>query len=62
MTIYGYARCSTDETKQNIDRQIRELKELGATRENIYLEYESGTKVDRVELNRLLQTVQKEMQ
>ena len=57
MTIYGYARCSTDETKQNIDRQIRELKELGATRENIYLEYESGTKVDRVELNRLLEAV-----
>ena len=44
MTIYGYARCSTDETKQNIDRQIKELKELGATKETIYLEYESGTK------------------
>lgn len=54
MTIYGYARCSTDEGKQNIDRQVRELKELGATKETIYLEYESGTKVDRVELNKLL--------
>ena len=58
MTIYGYARCSTDETKQNIDRQIKELKELGATKETIYLEYESGTKINRVELNRLLEQVQ----
>lgn len=58
MTIYGYARCSTDETKQNIDRQIKELKELGATKETIYLEYESGTKINRVELNRLLEKVQ----
>ena len=57
MTIYGYARCSTDETKQQIDRQVRELKELGATKETIYLEYESGTKIARVELNRLLEKV-----
>ena len=55
--IYGYARCSTDETKQNIDRQIRELIELGATKETIYLEYESGTKTDRVELGKLLKAV-----
>ena len=59
MTIYGYARCSTDETKQNIERQIKELKELGATKETIYLEYESGTKIDRVQLNRLLERVKK---
>lgn len=58
MKIYGYARCSTDETKQNIDRQTRELKDMGAIRENIYLEYESGTKVDRVELQKLLNIVQ----
>lgn len=55
--IYGYARCSTDETKQNIDRQFRELIELGATKETIYLEYESGTKEDRVELGKLLKNV-----
>ncbi|HCQ5694844.1 TPA: recombinase family protein [Clostridioides difficile] len=55
--IYGYARCSTDETKQNIDRQLKELKALGATKETIYLEYESGTKLDRVELKRLLEVV-----
>ena len=57
--IYGYARCSTDETKQNIDRQVREIMELGATKETIYLEYESGTKTDRVELNKLLNVIKK---
>ena len=55
--IYGYARCSTNEEMQDINRQIRELKQLGVTDENIYFEYESGTKTNRVELNRLLNTV-----
>lgn len=60
MTTYGYARCSTDENKQDINRQKRELKALGCVDEqNIYWEYESGTKVDRVELNRLLDQVKK---
>ena len=26
--IYGYARCSTNESKQDINRQIKELKEV----------------------------------
>ena len=56
--IYGYARCSTNEKKQDIQRQVKELKELGATDETIYTEYESGTKANRVELKRLLDTVQ----
>lgn len=55
--IYGYARCSTDEKQQDITRQTKELKAGGATDATIYLEYQSGTKVDRVELNRLLNTV-----
>lgn len=38
--IYGYARCSTNEKKQDIDRQVRELKVAGA--EEIFLEYEHG--------------------
>lgn len=38
--IYGYARCSTNETKQDITRQVRELKAAGA--EEIFLEYEHG--------------------
>lgn len=58
MTTYGYARCSTDENKQDINRQKRELKTLGCVDEkNIYWEYESGTKLDRVELKKLLDCV-----
>jgi DNA invertase Pin-like site-specific DNA recombinase len=57
--IYGYCRCSTNELKQDITRQTRELKALGVTdKQNIFMEYESGTKINRVELNRLLDTVQ----
>ena len=37
---YGYARCSTNETKQDINRQVRELKEAGAG--EIFLGYEHG--------------------
>ena len=37
---YGYARCSTNETKQDINRQVRELKTAGA--EEIFIEYEHG--------------------
>lgn len=38
--IYGYARCSTNESKQDINRQVRELKAAGA--DEIFLEYEHG--------------------
>lgn len=55
--IYGYARCSTNEKMQDINRQVRELKQQGATDTTIYLEYESGTKVNRAELNKLLNIV-----
>ncbi|MCL2426827.1 MAG: recombinase family protein [Oscillospiraceae bacterium] len=50
--IYGYARCSTNDTKQDVERQRRELRNMGA--EEIYLEYESGTKINRPELNKVL--------
>ena len=55
--IYGYARCSTNEKMQDINRQVRELKQMGATDETMYLEYESGTIANRVQLNRLLDCV-----
>ncbi|WP_313180661.1 recombinase family protein [Lacrimispora sp.] len=55
--IYGYARCSTNETKQDINRQKRELINKGVPENNIYFEYESGTKIDREQLNRLLGVV-----
>ena len=44
--IYGYARCSTNEDRQDINRQIRELK--AAEAEEIIFEYEHGdSKVKR---------------
>ena len=55
--IYGYARCSTNESLQDINRQIRELKQQGAEDKTIYREYESGTKVNRAELQKLLDIV-----
>ena len=57
--VYGYCRCSTNETKQDINRQVRELQALGVLKENIFKEYVSGSKDDRCELNRLLSLIQK---
>lgn len=57
MAIYGYARISTDEIRQHIDRQFRELEAMGVPSENIYYDVASGTKTDRIEFNRLLQSV-----
>ena len=42
---HGYARCSTNEEKQDIDRQVRELKAAGA--QKIWLEYEHGDAVTK---------------
>ena len=50
--IYGYARCSTNETKQDIERQKRELRAMGA--QELYFEYESGAKINRPELDKVL--------
>lgn len=57
-TIYGYARCSTNEDLQDIDRQKRELKKMGVEDDKyIYWEYESGMKKDRAELQKLFDIV-----
>lgn len=56
--IYGYARCSTNDTKQDVSRQEKELLEMGASKETIFTEYASGAKVDRIELNRLLDALE----
>ena len=37
---YGYSRCSTNEGKQDINRQVRELRAAGA--QEIFMEYEHG--------------------
>ena len=50
---YGYARCSTNETKQDINRQVRELKEAGAN--EIFLEYEHGDSKIKEQLYLLLE-------
>lgn len=54
--IYGYARCSTNEDKQDIDRQVRELKAAGA--EQIFLEYEHGDAAIKQQLTTLFDTAQ----
>ena len=52
--IHGYARCSTNESKQDIDRQVRELKAAGAKK--IFLEYEHGDAVVKKQLSSLLES------
>ena len=55
---YGYCRCSTDEKRQDINRQVRELKEMGVTDEKyIYKEYVSGTSKEKPELEKLKSVV-----
>ena len=53
MAIYGYARCSTSEDKQDINRQVRELKASGA--EKVIFEYEHGDAKVKKELHMLLE-------
>ena len=53
MATYGYARCSTSEDKQDINRQVRELKASGA--EEIIFEYEHGDAKVKKELHMLLE-------
>lgn len=55
--IYGYCRCSTNESKQDVNRQRRELRAMDVPENCIYMEYESGTKVNRAELNKMLNIV-----
>lgn len=54
--IYGYARYSTNEYKQDINRQIRELKAAGA--EQVFFEYEHGDSAVKEQLSTLLEKAQ----
>lgn len=59
MTIYGYARCSTDESKQDVKRQVNELlSKYDISKGNMFFEYESGAKDDRKQFNRMLKQLQ----
>lgn len=55
--VYGYARASTNEDKQDIGRQKRELLSMGIKENNIFWEYESGSHENREKLQQLLETV-----
>ena len=56
--IFGYARCSTNENKQDLNRQVRELKELGATDKTIYKEFITGSANVKVEFEKLLRVIE----
>lgn len=53
---WGYARCSTNEDKQDITRQIRELKAAGA--EEVIFEYEHGDAKVKKNLQLLLENAE----
>ena len=54
--IYGYARCSTNESKQDISRQINALKSAGA--DEVVFEYEHGDAKVKEQLQMLLEAAQ----
>ena len=54
MMIYGYCRIST--SKQNIERQVRNI-EREYPNAKIIKEVYTGTKIDRIEFNKLLKIV-----
>ena len=56
--IYGYARCSTSEDKQDIQRQIRELEAAGA--DEVIFEYEHGDAKVKQNLQMLLDVAQEQ--
>ena len=53
---WGYARCSTNEDKQDITRQIRELKAAGA--EEVIFEYEHGDAKVKKNLQLMLESAE----
>jgi DNA invertase Pin-like site-specific DNA recombinase len=53
VTVYGYARVSTD--GQSVDAQIRQLRDAGAGK--VFREVASGAKTDRPQLRRLLSEI-----
>ena len=51
---HGYARCSANEDRQDINRQTRELKKHGA--EKVWLEYEHGDAASKEQQALMLET------
>ena len=56
MKNWGYARCSTNESKQDITRQINALKAAGA--EDVVFEYEHGDAKVKEQLQTMLEAAQ----
>ena len=55
MAVYGYARCSTNENRQDVKRQVYEMMDkYDVPKSNIYFEYASGAKADRKVFKKLL--------
>ena len=54
--VYGYARCSTNDQRQDIERQTRELKAAGA--DMIFSEYISGTTSEKPQLHCITERMQ----
>lgn len=55
--LIGYARVSTE--GQKLDRQIDMLIKYGVDKRNIYKEKITGTKIDRPQLNKMINELQK---
>ena len=56
MKNWGYARCSTNESKQDITRQINALKAAGA--DEVVFEYEHGDAKVKEQLQTMLEAAQ----
>ena len=55
MTLYGYARVST--AGQDLEGQIKTLKDKGCLPKNVYQEKFTGTTTQRPQFNLLLKTI-----
>lgn len=53
--VYGYSRCSTNEDKQDLERQSRELKAAGA--DVVIAEYEHGDAEHKKALEHLFEVI-----
>jgi len=56
MKNWGYARCSTNESKQDITRQVNALKSAGA--DEVVFEYEHGDAKVKEQLQMLMEAAQ----
>lgn len=60
MAIKAYVRCSTNETRQDLDRQVKEIRDAVGKDAHIdfYKEFEHGDAAVKKELNKLFADIQ----